>query len=118
MKEKYRTGIPGTGLGKVVNESAWGEATATKRYGYGTQHPDMGHGDYNKNMPQDPVNKPSDRRYNDVAQSSYLRGGPKESAQGKSNYTPNFHGGSASYRDDSVEDQRGQPPLREGSRRR
>ena len=35
---KTRTGIPGvTGLGKVVNEAAWGESKATERYGGGTR---------------------------------------------------------------------------------
>jgi hypothetical protein len=37
--DKTRTGIPGAGqgLGKVVNESAWGESKATERYGGSTR---------------------------------------------------------------------------------
>jgi hypothetical protein len=36
VDEKCRTGIPGVpGLGKVVNEEAWGAAKAVERYGGG-----------------------------------------------------------------------------------
>jgi len=31
--DKTRSGIPGSGLGPVVNRFAWGEAKATERYG-------------------------------------------------------------------------------------
>ena len=86
MASKPRTGIPGvSGLGKVVNASAWGEATATERYGGTTQ-----------TFPSPPVaNKPQKLgdsnnlqgpKYDNIVPSdSWLRGGGG-SAEGKPNF--------------------------------
>ena|SRR5262249_25999268 len=108
MKEKYRTGIPGhSDLGKVVNESAWGEAAATRRYGGGTRHPKMGSGDFNENKPQklgDASNQQGNFYDNDV-RNSWLRGAG-ESAEGKPNFTPGYR---APHGEPGT---RGGPPLR------
>jgi hypothetical protein len=37
MAMKARDTIPGSGLGRVLNQEAWGEVAATKRYGGGTK---------------------------------------------------------------------------------
>jgi len=90
---KPRTGIPGhSGLGKVVNESAWGVATAQERYGksdypFGraTPQPDV------KNKPQrlgSPNNLQDLPRYDNIHRDDWIRG-KGESAEGK----PNFHAG-------------------------
>jgi len=73
-----------------VNEAAHGEAQATSRYG-GTTKVHPGPENYNANKPQrlgDSTNLQDSGYNNDVPESSYLRGGPKESAQGKPNFDP------------------------------
>jgi len=87
---KPRTGIPGhSGLGKVVNESAWGVSKATERYGksdhpFGraTPAPEI------KNKPQHPENRQDLPRYDNIHRDDWVRG-KGESAEGK----PNFHRG-------------------------
>src|SRR5262245_3100335 len=78
--DKCRTGIPGVpGLGKVVNQTAWGEQTATERYGGTTQTfpPPK-----NQSMPQFKQDQCLDKTYNDVPENSWLRGG-SQGGEGK-----------------------------------
>jgi hypothetical protein len=84
---KPRTGIPGvSGLSKVVNASAWGEATATERYGGTTRtfpSPEIA------NKPQklgDPNNLQGPKYDNIVDSNSWLRGGGSKQAEGKVNF--------------------------------
>jgi len=93
---KPRTGIPGhSGLGKVVNESAWGVATAKERYGV-SQYP-MGRANPQpdvKNKPQklgDPNNLQDLPRYDNIHRDDWIRG-KGESAEGKPNFHPGVHG--------------------------
>jgi hypothetical protein len=76
-KDKTRTGIPGVpGASKVVNESAWGAAKAVERYGDSKYY--MGRGappPKDMSQPQDPMDKPADKTFNDVPVNSWLRGG-------------------------------------------
>jgi hypothetical protein len=73
MGDKCRTGIPGiTGLSKVVNQDAWGIATADRRYGRLSQS-DMKPRD--QSQPQFRQDQPSDKTFNDVPSGSWLRGG-------------------------------------------
>jgi len=111
---KPRTGIPGTGLGKVVNESAWGKQTATKRYEYGTQHPDMGPVPSNKPQKLGDANNQQGNYYDNDCRPSW-KTGAGETSENKPGYVPGFRAptGRESYRADSVEDQSG-PPLRTG----
>ena len=83
MVSKPRTGIPGVpGLSKVVNESAHGEAMATKRYGGGTRtFPPPEDRCYPQALGDPKTNLQG--KLNDVPENSWLRGGPKESAEGK-----------------------------------
>jgi len=86
---KPRTGISGVpGLGKVVNESAWGVAKAEARYGK-SDHP------FGRATPEPQVqNKPQFRenaqdlpKYDNIVPSdSWLRGGGKNQAEGKVNF--------------------------------
>ena len=90
---KPRTGIPGhSGLGKVVNESAWGTATAQERYGksdhpFGraTPTPDV------KNKPQFRENQQDLPKYDNIHRDDWIRG-KGESAEGKPNFHPGVHG--------------------------
>jgi hypothetical protein len=70
-----------------VNESAYGEAQATKRYGYGTQHPDLGNGSGNQNKPQKlgDANNQQGNYYDNDVRNSWLRGAG-ESATGKPHF--------------------------------
>ena len=87
VDQKARTGIPGGGpkLSRVVNESAFGAAKATERYGYGTQTfgpPPV----QNKPQKLGDANNLQDKGYdNIVPDSSWLRGGGG-SAEGKPNF--------------------------------
>jgi len=90
MKEKYRTGIPGhSDLGKVVNESAWGESKATERYGGGTRHPDMSGGAFEDNKPQKlgDANNQQGNFYDNDCRPSW-KTGVGQSAEGKPNFDP------------------------------
>jgi len=94
---KPRTGIPGvSGLGKVVNESAWGEAKATERYGE-SKYP-MGRGAPPPpiaNKPQrlgDPNNLQGPKYDNIVPSDSWLRGGGSKRAEGMPGYKGNKRG--------------------------
>src|SRR5262249_23245691 len=88
---KWRTGIPGvSGLSKVVNRSAWGEAKAVERgYGSGTRTfsppPD-------KHGPQAPEDKHGPGYSNIVPSNSWLRGGGAKQAEGKPGYVPGYKG--------------------------
>lgn len=94
---KPRTGVPGhSGLGKVVNESAWGVATAEKRYGksdypFGRATPEP----QVKNKPQalgDPgTNLQDNPRYDNIHRDDWIRG-KSESAEGKPNFHPGYKG--------------------------
>ena len=78
---KPRTGIPGVkGLEGVLNESAHGEAMATKRYGGGTRTFPPPSDQPQK--PQDPVNKHGLQYDNDVS-NDWRRG---NSAEDKPNF--------------------------------
>jgi len=86
--DKTRTGIPGhSGLGKVVNESAWGESKATERYGGTTRTfppPEV------QNKPQrlgDKNNLQDLPKYDNIVPSnSWLRGGGGNAAEGKPDF--------------------------------
>jgi len=81
-----RTGIPGhPKLKNVTNSEEWGARKAEERYNQGVR---VFPSPPERSLPQDPVDKPGDRSYNEVRESSWLRGGPKESAQGKPNFDP------------------------------
>lgn len=86
--DKCRTGIPDAGskLKNVVNESAYGAAKATERYGYGTQ---TFPAPPSQTFPQFKQDQCVDRTYNTVPVNSWLRGGGSKQAEGK----PNFHRG-------------------------
>jgi len=113
---KPRTGIPGVpGLGGVVNESAHGEAMATKRYGGGTRHPDIRTGDETGTEPQraGDVNNLQSPGYKNDCRNDWRRAAG-ESAEQKPGYVKGYrvpYGDD--HRHDSVEDQGG-PPLRTG----
>src|SRR6516162_5669310 len=96
-------------LKSVVSESAHGEAQATARYGYGTQHPDMGHGDYNQNKPQKlgDANNQQGNYYDNDTRNDWRR-----AAGGTAENRPNYVGG---YRAPHGEPgERAGPPLRRG----
>jgi hypothetical protein len=106
--DKTRSHI--AGVGRVANESAWGEQKATDRYGGDTRHPDMGHGSGNQNKPQkagDPNNLQGNYYDNDC------RNDWKRAAGGTAENRPNYVGG---YRAPHGEpgDRTG-PPLRDGA---
>jgi hypothetical protein len=116
VDHKARTGIPGSGLGKVVNEAAWGELTATQRYG-GSARTFDSPPDYSK--PQDcgdswGTNKQGPRSLIDP--NDWRRGGG--GGETRPGYRPGFKGAphGDSHRDSSVEDQSG-PKLRESTPR-
>ena len=116
VDHKARTHLDG--VGRVSNESAWGEQKATDRYGGGTRT--YGPQNEDASFPQklgDRNNLPRSTNYNDTP-NNWLRGAG-ESAEQKPGYVKGYrvpYGDD--HRHDSVEDQPGQPPLREGSRRR
>ena len=90
---KPRTGIPGvSGLGKVVNASAWGESKATERYGGTTRifpPPEIA------NKPQrlgDPSNLQGPKYDNIVPSDSWVRSGGSKQAEGKPGYVPGYKG--------------------------
>ena len=92
---KPRTGIPGvSGLGKVVNESAWGTNKADERYGrskylYGAPRPEDRH------APQklgDRNNLQGPNYQNIVDSNSWVRGGGAKQAEGKPNFHPGYKG--------------------------
>src|SRR5262249_2230681 len=108
MKEKYRTGIPGhSDLGKVVNESAWGEQTATQRYGGGTRHPDMSGGAFEDNKPQKlgDANNLQDKKYDNDAR-GWVRAEGETAESRAEGFTPGYR----APRGEPGE--RGAPPLR------
>jgi len=78
---KPRTGIPGVkGLGSVVNEEAWGTATADRRYGRLTQ-PDTRPKD--ESYPQFKQDQRGPDWLDNEPESSWIRGGkPAESRPG------------------------------------
>jgi hypothetical protein len=84
---KARDTIPNSGLGHVVNEQAWGAATATKRYGGGTRTfaPPK-----DECYPQFQQDQPLDKTYNDVPHGDWRRDGAGESKPG---YVPGYRGG-------------------------
>jgi hypothetical protein len=97
------------GLKSVVNESAHGEAMATKRYGYGTQHPDMG--PVHSNKPQrlgDPNNLQGNYYDNDC------RNDWKRAAGETSEHSPSFVPGYRGSPRGDEHGKRGGPPLRAG----
>jgi hypothetical protein len=67
--DKHRRSMSGL---KVEETEKWGNATAYKRYGR-PQQSDMKAKDMSR--PQDPIDQPGDKTYNDVSESSWLRGG-------------------------------------------
>jgi len=116
IDHKARTHLDG--VGRVSNTSAWGEAKAVERgYCQGTRtfpppedvHAPQKAGDAN--------NLQSPNYHNDTPND--WRRGAGESAEQKPGYVKGYrvpYGDD--HRHDSVEDQPGQPPLREGSRGR
>jgi hypothetical protein len=89
MSSKPRTGIPGVkGLSGVVNETAWGVATAVSRYGDSKYI--MGRGappPKDQSQPQDPMDKPSDRSFNDIPQNSWRYDGSGRKPRGWEEFT-------------------------------
>jgi hypothetical protein len=67
--DKHRRSMSGL---KVEETEKWGNRTAYERYGKPRQ-PDMKAKD--QSQPQDPVDQPGDKTYNDVPENSWLRGG-------------------------------------------
>jgi len=117
--DKYRTSIPESGLGPVQNTQAWGTSTAYERYGKPRgQHETEAHG-LGPQHPQEPEDRHAANYDNDTPKDWRVGFGKGnvESSEGKPGYVPNFRAphGHESYRDGSVEDQRGQPPLRHAS---
>ena len=79
--DKHRSSMSGL---KVQETEKWGNATAYQRYGK-PQYLRGASAAPNRSMPQDPMDKPGDRSYNQVPADSWLRGG---GAGGEGN--PNF----------------------------
>jgi hypothetical protein len=105
--DKTRTGIPGSGLGPVVNRSAWSEKTATERYGGSTKtfpapkdacYPQRLGDDNNLQGPRSLID-PSDWR----------RGGGG-TAENRPGYVPGYRAPHGEPGD------RGGPPLRRGAK--
>ena len=105
--DKTRSSIPGSGLGRVVNRTAWGKETATSRYGGSTRTfpapPDQCY-------PQklgDPNNLQGPRSLIDP--SDWRRGGG-QGGESRPGYVPG-------YRAPKGEPgERGGPPLRAGDK--
>jgi hypothetical protein len=105
---KTRTGVPGvSGLGKVVNEAAWGETTATQRYGGSTKtFPAPEDRCYPQRL-GDPNNLQGPR--DDIDASDWRRGGG-QSAENR----PDYVGGYRAPRGEPGE--RAGPPIRRGDK--
>src|SRR5215475_7253777 len=92
VDRKARTGIPDApGLGKVVNETAWGENKAlerTKDYG-GLKQTDMRPAD--RSYPQDPEAKRGPD-WADDHPNDWVRGGGPNAAEGRPGYVPGYKG--------------------------
>src|SRR5262249_14628890 len=93
-KFKGRVGIPGhKELGPILNESAHGEMVASRRYGGGTRHPDMGPVPSNKPQKLGDANNQQGNYYDNDTRKDWRVGfgkGGAESAEGKPSYVPNF----------------------------
>lgn len=92
MGGRHRNSIPGSGLGTVRNESAWGEQTATKRYGGSTRtFPSPA----DKHAPQKlgDENNLQGPRYQNIADvNSWVRGGGAKQAEGKPGFVECYKG--------------------------
>ena len=111
--DKYRREIPDSGLGHVRNTQTWSTQKAFERYGAPSgQHETEARG-LGPQHPQAPEDK-HDAAYANDTPNDWRRGANETAEHGPESYTPNFRSptGHASYRDSSVEDQHGQPPLR------
>jgi hypothetical protein len=84
--DKHRQGIPGGP--KAIEEQKWGRETARQRYGKLDQS-DMRPSDYNEHAPQrlgDRNNLQDNPTYRNDTPENWVRGMPRESAEGKSNF--------------------------------
>src|SRR5262249_21666876 len=91
--DKTRTGIAGVpGLGKVVNETAWGESKALERTrDYGGTGTRTYQPPADRSYPQDPEARRGKDWADDVPENSWLRGGGK-GGEGYPNFQPGYKG--------------------------
>src|SRR5262249_42692624 len=105
--DKCRTGIPGSGLGPVVNRTAWGETKAVERYGV-PRSPNMIPEDacYPQKL-GDPNNLQGPR--SGIDPSDWRRGGG-QGGESRPGYVPGYRAPHGEPGD------RGGPPLRSGAK--
>lgn len=105
--DKCRTGIPGVpGLGKVTNESEWGERTATSRYGGGTR---TSPAPKEQSLPQELGDRDNLQGPRSVISPSDWRRAGGGTAEQRPGYAPSWR---APYGDEKSGHRPG-PPLRE-----
>jgi hypothetical protein len=88
---KARDTIPGSGLGCVFNQEAWGAAKAVERYGGGTRTPDMRPPEANKPQKLGCANNLQGPNYANDTPNDWRRGAGG-SAEGKPNFDPGYKG--------------------------
>jgi hypothetical protein len=89
VDNKARDTIPGSGLGRVFNQEAWGAAKAVERYGGGTQTPNMEPPDRNAPQRLGDSNNLQGPNYQNDTPNNWLRG---NSAENKPNFDSGYKG--------------------------
>ena len=94
VTDKCRTGIPDApGLGKVLNQSAWGESKALElARGYGPAGTRTYPPPKDGSMPEDPWAKRGPD-WADDHPNDWVRGGGPNAAEGKPGYVPGYRPG-------------------------